>query len=116
MLKLNVTRDNRPHYDITPEEAARLVDELLGGNHMFGVINRKADGTRRQYLINPHAYRSEIKGTGKPLMGPQNAHLRRVPDMRADTSGGQAHWRTLNLRTIRAISANGAVYHVAPDA
>lgn len=116
MLKLNITQDNRPHYDVTPSEAARLVDELLQGNHMFSVINRKADGSRRQYLINPQAYRAEIKGTGKPLEGDKNAHLRRIPDMRADTSNGKAHWRTLNIRTIRAISANGAVYHVTPDA
>lgn len=79
---------------------------------MFTVLNKKADGTPRRFHINPKAYRAEIKGTGKPLSGAHNAHLRRVPDMSADTADGGAHWRTLNLRTVWAIAAKGAVYHV----
>lgn len=113
MTKIKFQRDARPVFDVSEGYAIALIDRLLTGSNIFSVENIKADGSARKYLVCPKAYRAEIKGTGKPLDAVKNAMLRRVPDMQADTDGGtKAHWRTLNMSTVFAITAEGARFNV----
>lgn len=104
--------DNRPTIKIDRTYAVALIDQLLTGSNIFTVENVKKDGSARRFTICPKAYRAEIKGTGYPLNPLRSAMVRRVPDMSADTSEGQAHWRTLNLATVRHINAEGVRFDV----
>lgn len=100
-------------FHIDPSDAKRVIRHLMRGSQMFGVTNIKKDGSERRYLICPKAYRAEVQGTGKPLDPKMWPDLIRVPDMLADTAGGhKAHWRTLNLATIKSIRAQRRVFHV----
>jgi len=105
-------QNDRPTIKINRTYAVALIDRLLKGSYIFTVENVKKDGASRRFTICPRAYRAEIKGTGYPLNPLRSAMVRRVPDMSADTSEGQAHWRTLNLATVRHISAEGVRFDV----
>lgn len=102
----------RPNVEISHAHAVALIDRLLQGTNIFSVENIKKDGTPRRFLICPKAYRAEIKGTGHALNPLNSAMVRRVPDMSADTSEGKAHWRTLNMATVRQIKAEGVTFDV----
>lgn len=105
-------KNARPTIKISHTYAVALIDSLLKGSNIFAVENIKKDGSPRRFMICPKAYRAEVKGTGYPLNPLRSAMMRRVPDMSADTSDGQAHWRTLNLATVRHINAEGMRFDV----
>lgn len=91
---------------LTQSEAVGLVHKLLRGNQIFSVTNIKADGTSRNFVVNPKAYRNQIKGTGPAIDPASNPLHVKVPDMRAGS------WRTLNLATALKVVAAGQTYYV----
>lgn len=87
-------------------EAVSLVHKLLKGTHIFSVTNVTKDGARRNFIVNPKAYRAQIKGTGKPADPMAHPLNIKVPDMRAGS------WRTINLATLESVAANGQIIEV----
>lgn len=119
-------RSNVVATPISRLQARAIMAQWLGDKHnrQFVAKNIKADGTEREWRVNPKAGRALIKGTG--IIAPTNPDHFKVFDMRTAQGIDPVTkrfckpdptlnaWRTFNVGTATYLRRGNEAYTITP--